>query len=175
MEDEKLLEDELVADRRQEDENDLDLKEPVVPEEVSDVKIPEVLDVDRSRSLVGPRIERDEDIARQVRVLGRYGLSKAATRVAVKIEQQPFERLYADDYYEGQAEMQKRLASLAMDAAEAGSVPMIMYLCKTKLGWNETNVVEHIGEVRNVVSAKPMSRAEFEARYLNQDKEGSED
>lgn len=153
-----------------EDDSETDLKEVAISEEVVAIKNPsiepEVLPIDRSKPIGGRSIERDESVASQVRVLGRYGLSKSAVRIALKIEQQPFERLYADDFYEGQAEMQKRIASLAMDAAEAGNVPMIMYLCKTKLGWNETNIVEHVGEVRSVVSAKPMSREEFEARYL---------
>jgi hypothetical protein len=42
-----------------------------------------------------------------------------------------------------------------------------MYLGKSKLGWTENNVVEHVGTINAVVSAKPLSREEFEAKYLN--------
>jgi hypothetical protein len=37
------------------------------------------------------------------------------------------------------------------------------------LGWTEANVVEHVGEIRAVVSAKPLSRDEFVAKYLEKD------
>jgi hypothetical protein len=41
-----------------------------------------------------------------------------------------------------------------------------MYLGKSKLGWTEANVIEHVGTINAVVSARPLSREEFEKRYL---------
>jgi len=59
-----------------------------------------------------------------------------------------------------------------MDQALAGNPQVLMYLGKSKLGWTEANVVEHVGEIRAVVSAKPLSREEFEQRYLRKDDDG---
>lgn len=146
---------------------------------MADDDLPEVVDennepvVIRDRSLVPQRISYDESVATQVREIARRGLSKSATRVIIGMSHAKFEELYAKDFYEGQATMQNRIAQLAMEQAEAGNVPMIMYLCKTKLGWTETSVIEHVGEVRSVVSSKPMTREEFESKYLTKDDENS--
>lgn len=148
---------------------------------MADDDLPEVVDennepvVIRDRSLIPQRISYDESVATQVREIARRGLSKSATRVIIGMSHAKFEELYAKDFYEGQATMQNRIAQLAMEQAEAGNVPMIMYLCKTKLGWTETSVIEHVGEVRSVVSSKPMTREEFEKRYLRKEEESSED
>lgn len=146
---------------------------------MADDDLPEVVDennepvVIRDRSLIPQRISYDESVATQVREIARRGLSKSATRVIIGMSHAKFEELYAKDFYEGQATMQNRIAQLAMEQAEAGNVPMIMYLCKTKLGWTETSVIEHVGEVRSVVSSKPMTREEFESKYLTKDDENS--
>ena len=74
--------------------------------------------------------------------------------------------------------MQEVVATAAMEQVKAGNPQMIMFVAKTRLGWNETNIVAHVGEVRAVVSNKPLTEAEFEARYLNppeeKDDEGEE-
>jgi hypothetical protein len=121
----------------------------------------------RDKSLVPATSIVDEEVAQQVRELARLGLSKNAVRLFLKMRFDSFDRLYGEAYLEGQASMQRRLAGLAMEQAEAGNVPMLMYLCKTKLGWNETSVVEHVGEVRTVVSAVPLTRDEFARKYLD--------
>jgi len=152
---------------------------PEIVDQLSE--LPEVVDLNgepvviRDRALGPHKIQYDEAIGRQVRELARLGLSKNAVRIVAKASKLRFDDLYGDDFYEGQAMMQNRIAMLAMEQAEAGNVPMLMYLCKTKLGWNETNIVEHVGEVRSVVSAVPMTREQFEQRYLNVSKDDSED
>jgi len=125
-------------------------------------------DQPRDKSLVSATAVVDEEVAQQVRELARLGLSKNAVRLFLKMRFDSFDRLYGEAYLEGQASMQRRLAGLAMEQAEAGNVPMLMYLCKTKLGWNETSVVEHVGEVRTVVSAVPLTREEFARKYLGE-------
>jgi hypothetical protein len=114
---------------------------------------------------------RDPFIARQVATLASFGLSMGSTAIACNITFDTLKKFYREDYNQGAVFQQKRIAALAMEAAESGSVPMIMFLAKTKLGWVETQQIEHIGEVKAVVSAKPLSREEFAARYLNQDEE----
>lgn len=114
---------------------------------------------------------RDPFIARQVATLASFGLSMGSTAIACNITFDTLKKFYREDYNQGAVFQQKRIAALAMEAAESGSVPMIMFLAKTKLGWVETQQIEHIGEVKAVVSAKPLTREEFAARYLNQDEE----
>ena len=115
--------------------------------------------------------QRDPFIARQVATLGSFGLSMGSTAIACNITFDTLKKFYREDYNRGAVFQQKRIAALAMEAAESGSVPMIMFLAKTKLGWVETQQIEHIGEVRAVVSARPLSREEFAAKYLESEEE----
>jgi len=62
-----------------------------------------------------------------------------------------------------------------MEQAMAGNPQVLMYLGTSKLGWTEANVVEHVGTINAVVSAKPLTRDEFEARYLNSSAEDEEE
>ncbi len=135
----------------------------------------EILPVPPSR-LVQDQLSHIKDpvIATQARVLGSYGLGVGAVMTALRVRDGVFRKYYKEDYLEGQAAMQKQIAVLAMEAAKEGSVPMIMYLCKSKLGWNETNVVEHTGEVRSVVSNRPMTKEEFTQKYLTKSNEGED-
>ena len=52
-----------------------------------------------------------------------------------------------------------------------GNTPILLHLIKTKLGWSEQQIIEHVGEIRAVVSAKPMSKEEFVQKYLSKDEE----
>jgi hypothetical protein len=111
---------------------------------------------------------RSEELARQVRILSSLGLSKSNIAVFLGMSPPKLEKDYGGELVEGKKEMNIKLARLAMDAAEAGDSKMIQYLCKVKLGWTETSTVEHVGEVRAVISAKPLSKEEFETKYLAQ-------
>jgi hypothetical protein len=71
--------------------------------------------------------------------------------------------------------MQEVVARGLMEQAMAGNPQVLMYLGKSKLGWTEANVVEHVGTINAVVSAKPLTRDEFEARYLKSDTESEEE
>jgi hypothetical protein len=112
---------------------------------------------------------RSEALAEQVRDLARMGLSKGNVAIGAKITLYLLEKYYIQDFLEGQSMMQKKIAALAMQAAEEGSVPMIMYLAKTKLGWVEVSQIEHTGEVRSVVSGSPLTKEEFARKYLQED------
>lgn len=115
--------------------------------------------------------EYDPYIANNARLFGSLGLSQSNAAIACRMTVDTFKKYYLEDYLEGQSEMQRRVASMAFEAAQAGSVPMIIHLCKTKLGWTETATVEHTGEIRAVVSNKPMSKEEFVKKYLETDDE----
>jgi hypothetical protein len=65
--------------------------------------------------------------------------------------------------------MQKGLAAVAISEAMNGNTPILLHLLKTKLGWSEQHQIEISGEVRSVVSAKPLSKEEFIQKYLTDD------
>lgn len=109
---------------------------------------------------------RERDIAGQVRRLAAVGLSKTAVASCVRINSSELNRLYLKDFELGRKDMAETVASAAMEQVRSGNPQMIMFMAKTRLGWTETNVLEHTGTVNAVVSAKPLSREEFEARYL---------
>jgi hypothetical protein len=99
------------------------------------------------------------------------GLSKASTAIAARITPYLLDKYYLPEFLEGQSQMQKGLATVAMEQALNGNIPILLHLLKTKLGWTETQTIEHVGEIKAVVSAKPMSKEEFAQKYLSQDKE----
>jgi len=91
--------------------------------------------------------------------------------VSLQIRDYTFKKYYLDEYLEGQSELQRGLANTAIQEAMNGNTPILLHLLKTKLGWSEQQVIEHIGEVKAVVSAKPLSKEEFAQRYLAADDE----
>jgi hypothetical protein len=99
------------------------------------------------------------------------GLTKGACAKCIGVSLSVFNREYLEDYDTGTIDMQQELAKLAFDIAKEGNVPMLLHLVKTKLGWNEKQTVEHVGEVRSIVSNRPLTKEEFEARYLSENKE----
>ena len=101
--------------------------------------------------------------------LAKLGLSKNAVSIAAKLSPLELTKWYNDEYAAGQAGMQEVVARGLMEQACAGNPQVLMYLGKSKLGWTENNVVEHVGTINAVVSARPLSREEFEKRYLSQD------
>ncbi len=115
--------------------------------------------------------QRNEDLACQVRDLGRLGLSKGNAALAARISVYLLEKYYLEDYLEGVASMQRGLASVALAEAMNGNTPILLHLIKTKLGWSEQQIIEHVGEIRAVVSSKPMSKEEFVQKYLSKDEE----
>ena len=119
------------------------------------------------------RYEKDPEIALRIRDLARTGLSKKGTALMCGLSPVELTKWYGEDYDAGQSSMEHVVAAAAMEQVMAGNPQMIMFVAKTKLGWSEHNVVEHVGTVNAVVSARPLSRAEFEAKYLTKDDENS--
>jgi hypothetical protein len=103
--------------------------------------------------------------------MGRLGLSKSSTALAARISTYLLDKYYSDEFLEGQSQMQKGLATVAIAEAMNGNTPILLHLLKTKLGWSEQQTLEITGEIRSVVSAKPMSKEEFVQRYLIQESE----
>jgi len=113
--------------------------------------------------------QKDEQLALQIRDMGRLGLSKSSTALAARITPYLLDKYYSDEFLEGQSQMQKGLATVAIAEAMNGNTPILLHLLKTKLGWSEQQTLEITGEIRSVVSAKPMSKEEFVAKYLTQE------
>ena len=107
--------------------------------------------------------------------LARLGLSKSAVAIACRLSPVELTKWYGEEYAAGQAGMQEVIARGLMEQAVSGNPQVLMYLGKSKLGWSEANVIEHIGTINAVVSAKPLSRDEFEQKYLNPSADESED
>jgi len=123
----------------------------------------------RHKTTAGLSIIRDENVATQVKRLSALGLSKTSIAVFLGMSLDSFNKYYASDMVEGVHKMSVKLAELAWGVAESGDPKMIQFLCKVLLKWTETSTVEHVGEVRAIVSAQPMTEEEFEKRFLQKD------
>lgn len=155
-------------------ENESDLKQVEVAKD--DVKLPESNTDENAVIEVLPPILREipqtrhhvknEQLGLQIRDLARLGLSKSASALAARVSVNILDKYYLEEYLAGQAEMQKGLASVAVAEAMNGNTPVLLHLLKTKLGWSEQHQIEISGEVKSVVSNKPMSKEEFVAKYL---------
>jgi hypothetical protein len=120
----------------------------------------------RRRSTPSVVYSKCPEVSGQVRRLSAVALTKRQVAIACRLSEDQLNKHYLEEYLAGVAEMQQKVASAAMDQVENGNPAMIMYMAKSRLGWTENNVVEHVGEVKHVVSAEPMSREEFSRRYL---------
>lgn len=128
----------------------------------------EDLPVKKKASVPQPKIQKDEVIAGQVERLASLALSKNAIAIACRLTPDQLERHYKEEFLLGQAKMQADVAGAAMEQVRKGNPAMIMFIAKSRLGWTETNVVEHVGEIRAVVSNRPLTREEFASKYLEQ-------
>lgn len=135
-----------------------------------DISIPEVPLVVPSRSHV-----KSPQFARQTVTMAGLGMSKGQVALALGMAYNTFDKYYSAEFNAGASEMRKKLAAKAVEEALGGNTALLLHLVKTKLGWVESQVIEHVGEVRAVVSAKPMTAEDFEKRYLKRsESEGSE-
>ena len=152
-----------------------DLKPEVVTEDDENLKSLEVLPVNPLASLgknrrtdySSQRYEKDAEVGAMVTRLAKLGLSKNAVAIAAKLSPLELTKWYNEEYLAGQAGMQEVVARGLMEQASAGNAQVLMYLGKSKLGWTENNVVEHVGTINAVVSARPLTKEEFAAKYLN--------
>lgn len=116
-----------------------------------------------------PSHTKCERIGAQIRDMARMGLTRGNVAIAARISPYILDKYYADEYAAGEGEMRKGLATVAMAEAMNGNTAILLHLVKTKLGWNETQLIQHSGEVRSVVSAKPLSKEEFAEKFLNKE------
>ena len=143
-----------------------DLKQLEVIQESPEISEPEILPPVRREIPHTRHHVKDEQLGLQIRDLARHGLSKSSTALTARVSTYILEKYYLEEFLEGQAEMQKGLAAVAISEAMNGNTPILLHLLKTKLGWSEQHQIEISGEVRSVVSAKPLTKEEFIQRYL---------
>lgn len=155
----------------------LESQEPIVlenpepsPNAVLEVLPPVMRQVPQTRHHV-----KDEQLGLQIRDMARLGLGKQNVALAARVSVHILEKYYLEEFLEGQGEMQKGLAAKAVSEAMDGNTAILLHLLKTKLGWSEQHQIEISGEVKSVVSARPLTKEEFIQRYLTEDgKSGSE-
>jgi hypothetical protein len=116
-----------------------------------------------------PSHTKCERLGAQIRDMARMGLTRGNVAIAARISPYILDKYYVDEYAAGEGEMRKGLATVAMGEALNGNTAILLHLIKTKLGWNETQMIQHSGEVRSVVSAKPLSKEEFAEKFLNKE------
>ena len=116
-----------------------------------------------------PSHTKCDRIGAQIRDMARMGLTRGNVAIAARVSPYILDKYYADEYAAGEGEMRKGLATVAMGEALNGNTAILLHLIKTKLGWNETQLIQHSGEVRSVVSAKPLSKEEFAEKFLNKE------
>lgn len=169
-------------------DSETDLKQAVESEDVETIKISEseteytteivrpiIVNPPRRKDYSNQRYEKDAETMGAVTRLARLGLSKSAVAIACRLSPTELTKWYGEEYAAGQAGMQEVVARGLMEQAMAGNPQVLMYLGKSKLGWTEANTVEHVGTINAVVSAKPLSRDEFEQKYLNPSADEDED
>ena len=135
-------------------------------DEVKEPEVLEAIDVPARKPREVIVLTKDDEAAARVRRLSGLGLSKNAVCIAAGVTHNELNTKYAKEYALGYASMQEVVARGLMEQAQNGNPQVLMYLGKSKLGWSESNIVEHVGEIRAVVSAKPLTKEEFEKRYL---------
>jgi len=162
-------ESEIDLKRRDDSGDGVSVKIPDVDDktEVLPVERPVVINPPRRKDYSNQRYEKDPETCGAVTRLARLGLSKSAVAIACRLSPNELTKWYGEEYAAGQAGMQEVVARGLMEQAMAGNPQVLMYLGKSKLGWTEANTVEHVGTINAVVSAKPLSREEFEKKYLN--------
>jgi hypothetical protein len=138
--------------------------EPIIKNPKVEVLPPVLREIPHTRHHV-----KNEQLGLQIRDLARLGLSKSSTALAARLSTHLLEKYYLEEFLEGQAEMQRGLASVAVAEAMNGNTPVLLHLLKTKLGWSEQHQIEISGEVRSVVSSKPLTKEEFIQRYLDKE------
>ena len=149
--------------------NESDLKQTKDTEESAKLSEPEILppvmrELPHTRHHV-----KNEQVGLQIRDMAQMGLSKSQAALAARISPHLLDKYYLEEYLNGQGDMQKGLASVAVAEAMNGNTPVLLHLLKTKLGWSEQHQIEISGEVKSVVSNKPMSKEEFIQKYLTND------
>lgn len=77
--------------------------------------------------------------------LAGIGLPADQIALVMSCSESTLHKYFAEQLATGVAKANAKVASYAFGAAAKGNVSMIIFLCKTRLGWRETNHHEHTG------------------------------
>lgn len=106
---------------------------------------------------------------------GRFGLPRRLIAEALGISEHSLNRLLKNDeklfrrFKQENAKMKMDIAKCAVQQALGGSIPMLTFLCKTMLGWRETNRVEITGgdgeRIESIAITRSMSAEDAAQAY----------
>ena len=84
------------------------------------------------------------------------GLPADVIATLIGVSESTLKRHYIPELQDGQAKKKVMIASWAFGAAKKGKDSMIMFLCKTQLGWRETDRLELTGQNGGPIQLQPM-------------------
>lgn len=115
---------------------------------------------------VDRRIKYDPIMGIKVLELAMKGMKKSEISVLLGISRKQIDTTYHDDFERGKVNRKHRAVSKWDEAIEDGNWDALKFQLKTEHGYIEKAQMEYSGEVRAVVSNKPLSIEEFAAKYL---------
>lgn len=98
----------------------------------------------------GKKHEPTSESRAVVRELAAFGIpqDKIAERLGIGAE--PLRDHYREELDNAKSDANLRVYKTAFSLATSGECPaMTMFWCKTRMGWKETNVVEHSGGIQH--------------------------
>lgn len=100
-----------------------------------------------------------DEQAAEVKRLAGLGLSNKTIAVVMQVSESTLKKYYADELAQGHEGGKRQLAESALMMALEGKHPALMiFLLKTRLGWNEVQKVEHSGSVEHRESTPARKR-----------------
>lgn len=119
---------------------------------------------------VEKRSKYDPIVGIKVLELAMKGMKASEIAVLLGIPRRQVERMYHDDYERGKVNRKHKAVAKWDEHIRSGNWDSLKFQLKTEHGFIEKAQMEYSGEVRAVVSNKPLSTEEFAAKYL-QDQE----
>lgn len=128
--------------------------------------------IDPEDKLVPVDRRRKYDPIQGVKVLelAMKGMIRSEISVLTGLSRKQLETTYYEDFERGRVNRKHRAVSKWDEHIENGNWDSLKFQLKTEHGYIEKAQMEYSGEVRAVVSNKPLSTEEFAAKYL-QDQE----
>lgn len=99
--------------------------------------------------------------------LAMKGMRPSEVCIFLGMPRQRFERQYQQDYNRGKVNRKHKAVARWDEEIRDGNWDALKFQLKTEHGYVEKAQLEHSGELRAVVSNKPLSKEEFAAKYLD--------
>jgi hypothetical protein len=89
---------------------------------------------------------------KQVETLAGLGVPTDQIALIMGCGETTIKKYFQPELSTGVAKANAKVALWAFSLAERGNPTMIIFLCKTRLGWKDKTEVEHTGDVRVVIN-----------------------